>query len=616
MIWKKLAICIVSIWIVCIGVASAPVVAQAGTAPTPWPVPGLVSTPLPSPECNTGGGRWYVDDVGTNGTGTLGSPFNNLQDGINAAQAGDTIYVLPGTYFLTDNLSTVNAGTSQNRICLRAYDLNDRPIVRRAAGYVLDMLRINQPYFVVDGLIFDGDLTPNTTGGLINIQHYARLEEGTNGDYAIMRNCIVRNNQAGGINVGADHVLIENCEIHHLLRKNSVGAMKDAHGITGSHQADLTVRHCDIHHTSGDGLQTDPDVTNRAGTKHWDQVLIEHTRIWTGPLEEDAGVYAAGELPGENAVDTKTFEPASVVPFRPQITIRNVEVFGYQRNPLMNNPAAFNIKYEVDWLIDGVTAYDNQYVFRTRGPWENPAQGGAHLTLMNAVAYGNEEVFRIERLIENLHIYNSTFANNTAFSVHLDCPDGDPRTCYDPATFELRNGLFLGTKPREAFDTSNLEATDADFQSIPGYDFQLRSGSVAIDAGLPLAEVFHDRNGSARPQGDAWDVGAYELLPRLNLHGSANDRTVYLHWEVNTSLPVTTTWHIAYDTDPASSLLTVTIPSSATREYVLTNLTNYSWYSITLTAVGPTPPLSDTIRIMPTDQLVYLPLVFRDCISD
>lgn len=493
-------------------IASVPPAVRAEMSATLWPTPGLAPAALPSPECSAGGARWYVDDVATNGVGTPASPFNNLPAGINAAQPGDTIYVLPGAYYVTDNLVTPRAGTAQSRICLRVYDLNNRPVVRRSGGYVRDILLISQPYFVVDGLIFDGDLSANATGGLVTIQHYNQYQTGTNGDYAILRNCIVRNNQAGGINVAADHVLIENCEIHHLLRKTSTGAMKDAHGIAGSHQTDLTVRYCDIHHTSGDGLQTDPDITNDAGTKLWDQLLIEHTRIWTGPLAADAGVYSAGEIPGENAVDTKTFEPASVVTHRPQITLRNIEVFGYQRNPLMNNPAAFNIKYEVDWLIDGVTAHDNQYVFRTRGPWNNAAQGGAHLTLINAVAYDNVEVFRIERLIQNLHIDNSTFANNTAFSVHLDCPDGTPRTCYDPVTFQLRNSLFMGSLPREAFDSSNRTATQADFQSAAEHNYRLSSTSAAIDAGLPLGTGLHDRTGAPRPQGGAWDVGAYEFI--------------------------------------------------------------------------------------------------------
>jgi hypothetical protein len=39
-------------------------------------------------------------------------------------------------------------------------------------------------------------------------------------------------------------------------------------------------------------------------------------------------------------------------------------------------------------------------------------------------------------------------------------------------------------------------------------------------------------------------------------------------------------------------------------------LTNYAWYTITLNAMLDTTPLyTGTIKLMPTDRLVYLPLM-------
>jgi hypothetical protein len=40
----------------------------------------------------------YVDDVATNGTGTSANPFNSINNALNAATAGTTILVRPGTY--------------------------------------------------------------------------------------------------------------------------------------------------------------------------------------------------------------------------------------------------------------------------------------------------------------------------------------------------------------------------------------------------------------------------------------------------------------------------------------------------------------------------------------
>jgi hypothetical protein len=90
------------------------------------------------------------------------------------------------------------------------------------------------------------------------------------------------------------------------------------------------------------------------------------------------------------------------------------------------------------------------------------------------------------------------------------------------------------------------------------------------------------------------------------------DRTIRLGWEANATLPATTTWHIDYYTATTTLPFTATDPFSTTRSHVLTGVQNYQWYTVTLDAmVGETAWLSDTVRVMPTDILVYLPLVLR-----
>jgi len=66
------------------GVSGNPAI--VGTASTVAAVPALSGATL------------YVDDVGTNGNGTSGSPYNSITSAINAASAGTTIMLKPGTY--------------------------------------------------------------------------------------------------------------------------------------------------------------------------------------------------------------------------------------------------------------------------------------------------------------------------------------------------------------------------------------------------------------------------------------------------------------------------------------------------------------------------------------
>jgi hypothetical protein len=109
--------------------------------------------------------------------------------------------------------------------------------------------------------------------------------------------------------------------------------------------------------------------------------------------------------------------------------------------------------------------------------------------------------------------------------------------------------------------------------------------------------------------GAAPDLGAFEFEPQLALHGSPGDQAIYLSWTVNVTLPTTTTWTIAYDGPagiPPSPITGLTEPA---RAYTLTSLSNYTWYTVTLT----TDPLglTDTLKVMPTDNLAHLPLVIH-----
>ncbi|MGZ3744339.1 MAG: choice-of-anchor Q domain-containing protein, partial [Pseudobdellovibrionaceae bacterium] len=63
------------------------------------------------------------------------------------------------------------------------------------------------------------------------------------------------------------------------------------------------------------------------------------------------------------------------------------------------------------------------------------------------------------------------------------------------------------------------------FANAAANDFSIKSGSAAIDKGTTLSGFNYDYVRTARPQGSAWDIGAYEyvtgsttaLLPPTNL---------------------------------------------------------------------------------------------------
>ena len=101
--------------------------------------------------------------------------------------------------------------------------------------------------------------------------------------------------------------------------------------------------------------------------------------------------------------------------------------------------------------------------------------------------------------------------------------------------------------------------------------------------------------------------------PRLALHGTPANEAIHLRWDVNTTLPTTSSWHIDYYSQTITSVLSHTGIVSTTRAYTLTGLSNGNLYTVTLNAMlGSSAFLTDTARVMPTDTFVYLPLVLRE----
>lgn len=67
-------------------------------------------------------------------------------------------------------------------------------------------------------------------------------------------------------------------------------------------------------------------------------------------------------------------------------------------------------------------------------------------------------------------------------------------------------GQFVGITGKEA----NSLVADPAFVNLSGHDFHLQLGSPAIDAGTSTNAPSTDLEGTSRPQGSAYDIGAYE----------------------------------------------------------------------------------------------------------
>src|SRR5687768_7840330 len=256
-------------------------------------------------------------------------------------------------------------------------------------------------------------------------------------------------------------VLIENCLIHHAL--NAANGRTDAHGIVAGAVQDLTVRQTEIHTFSGDGLQVDPGRS----APGWSRVTIEGSRIWLAPLPAPENGFAAGVVPGENAVDTKS---SPSLP-RASIAIRDSVMWGF-RAGLIGNMAALNLKENIEATVDRVTVYDSEIAFRLRGPTAT-TPAGAWVTLTNAVIYDVATAFRYENDIEKANIWNVTLGGGVARAFQ---PASSSSTGLD-----VRNLLSISPLAAEAWHPSNLQVGTAAFVNASAHDYALATGSAAID---------------------------------------------------------------------------------------------------------------------------------------
>jgi parallel beta-helix repeat protein len=162
-----------------------------------------------------------------------------------------------------------------------------------------------------------------------------------------------------------------------------------------------------------------------------------------------------------------------------------------------------------NWVHDARTTFINA---RHNGILAGSGAAGAYLynnVVYNVAGAGgsNYGIFVYEGS-SSVQIHNNTVYNSSQIGIFIynSVPNTSVRN-----NISYRNGTdYLDTGTGTTL-TNNLFGVNPTFVNPGVGNFQLQAGSPAIDAGMTISTVPNDIIGMPRPQGRAYDIGAYEF---------------------------------------------------------------------------------------------------------
>ena len=277
----------------------------------------------------------------------------------------------------------------------------------------------------------------------------------------IIRNCLIRDNRKWQIqSVLSDRLTVENCEL--------TGAVLE-HGVYFSTTDHPTVRNCHIHHNSGNGIHMNGDLSEGGDG------------IITGPVIVGNVIHHNGESGGAG-INMDGGEDAFIA-----------------NNLLYDNRAGGMNSYSIDSARGGRR---NRYIHNT--VYFEPGVGRYALQL-----YAGSTDAEVKN---NILISDDQALEVDAAS--LPGLDSDHNVFYhhgglDPIYSSGWKSL-VEWRTMTGLDEHSVQGMP-EFADLAGRDFHLVADSIAVDAGVFMADVPEDLDGVARPRGGAADIGTYEF---------------------------------------------------------------------------------------------------------
>ncbi len=412
------------------------------------------------------GKSYFVSANGSDGNTGLSSaaPFKSIATGINTAAAGDTVFLMNGTY--TTPVNITKSGAQNASIVIKAYPGNMPKIC--ISGNVWNAFSINGSYITIDGIELQGD-NANITYADAFAAYSSALAGGTpNGKY-----------NTNGIAIGGP-------------------------GTTSKFPHHITIRNCKIHDFPGGGL----------GAIQADYITFENNIIYNNAWYMMYGGSGISILTPFNSDASNTLKYKNIV--------RNNICYGNKTTIPWISASPARLSDGNGIIIDvnqtgysgtgpayaGRTLVENNISFNNGGSGIHAFKAD-HVDIINNTIYNNGVIMTTYADVFAANATDVKIANNIVYSRSGGKCNAAP-AAGTFVTYDY-NAYFNGTVTVKG---ANDKVADPKFvlASLDGRvaNFQLQAGSPAIDAGTKIIYALTDIVGVSRPQGAGVDCGAYE----------------------------------------------------------------------------------------------------------
>ena len=401
--------------------------------------------------------NFYVDVNHGNdqSAGSLTHPWKSINHAALKVKPGNTVHISSGNYLIRQNIHITKSGTKT------------MPIKFTGTGNGT----------IIDASALDGSDNSKRDGIFIENANYIQIE-----------NLVVKNAYRAGIRVsGSDYVSVKHVKSYHngywgiftdfsnhlLIEHNDCFGSKIQHGIYISNSGDYPViRGNKIHDNANCGLHMNGDIS-MGGDGIIKGALVENNIIYNNGVNGGSGINCDG-----------------------------VEYSTIRNNLLYNNHASGISLYRIDG--GGKSNYNNVYqntvVVASNGRWAlNLKDGSSQNYIYNNILLNNNPS----------HGSISTDSTNGLQSdYNIITTNSHPVTPDDDTTYPS-----LKAWQTAGFDKHSKRALASQIFSNPSAnDFSLKKDSIGIDSATSIKTSGYDIKNVKRPQGNGYDIGAYEYV--------------------------------------------------------------------------------------------------------